>query len=1058
MWKNNEIQVLFALHGASPSVIEYVKENDVSHADMDNMTILKMTEMGVTSKNVASILITNWKGKYSQQLSQVALEEIEQAMELYNHIFTYKAESNVSKEDETNNKQEAVDTVRHADLLAIIHEQEKRIAELENREADFIAELEKRAELIQDQQAALSDLEKTTQAKSMTAEDIKSLITQHHNDFFKKIDETKNNVGSVDAHIQSILKMAQQTIDIIYEEEIANGNLDPEALRAGIRSRQVHIEQISVESLEAVSALKNKVEDDDDIGGVTFDPFVTFKLPGGKEMKTKTIPNSSFTPMWDELNIEVPAVDDEFDEDNNRLTIEVWDEFTMDVANELLCSGSIPFIHLDLINSRGPVSTSIDLFDMKGNFITTATVNINIVVGELLSSRIGFATEVSSYPPSVAALKMDQFVVDDPVYCNYGGEGHWLAGKITRMKKVRDRNVTTLLYEIEFKNGNVEVNVPSIRLRPVKVPKPPPKSASKGPASAESSDIKSSEEKQKEDATELELMFNSNNSELLAVLTEVHDKSNGTISSVCELDEWQKRLTQLLSDALKRYLEINAAAKKYSVFVNSLTEKIGNVDQFLQRLEVSERKCDELNASGDNLRSEIEDLRKRLSIMTGLRDTEIDKHHKTQHLLEQEKEVTLSCKKEIIELRTELDHLVEVVRRDMSNRITNKNVNEELYSLSSNLVKKEATPNGAPSPSPFTSASHNVSANDHDDIFMQQHDWKLYMSLIKMNMTSREVSEAHATLHNLQRSFEILSSRLLLECRHRSECEFKLSGAKEDLRDIRDKIIAEGTLRIQLQEEMQYFKEQAEQFKDEVEKHKKFSVIAKKAAYDAINQARFYQKKLSQEIDNISESGFGESKTSVNDQKSQGDGNGGDSIRKGSTPNKKKRLVDNFEDEFAGLFEDTTDDEEDTGNGRRRRKLTRSTTAPPKGNSPYLSNRNKNRNRAYNHLQTRSENEKDLHASASQTTYSSKKSKKIKVPGKKQMSYVGKKISRVLFDGKNGRGGVAPYDDSGGKSSQSPGKRPWKNPNFVDYAKKYGKEPPTAASRRAYYPGQQNYD
>ena len=440
--------------------------------------------------------------------------------------------------------------------------------------------------------------------------------------------------------------------------------------------------------------------------------------------------------------------------------------------------------------------------------------------------------------------------------------------------------------------------------------------------------------------------------------------------------------------------------------------------------------------------SEIEDLRKQLVSMTEQRDSEIDRYQKTQHLLEKEKEVTLDCKKEIIELRSELDHLVEVVRRDMSNRITSKNVNEELYSLSSNLVKKDIQ-SGAPSPSPM-SGSHNISATDHDDIFMQQHDWKLYMSLIKENMSPREVSEAHATLHNLQRSFEILSSRLLLECRHRSECEFKLSGAKEDLRDIRDKIIIEGTLRIQLQEELQYFKEQADTFKEEVEKHKKFSAIAKKAAYDAINQARHYQRKLSQEIDNISDAGFGESK-SANNRSQQLGGSGGESIK--GTPNKQKK----FDlDEFDGMFDDTTDeDASDAGIGRR--KLTRSTTAYPKGNSPYLSSRNKSRSRSHN-LQTRSESEKDHHGS--QATSSSKKSKKIKMPGKKQMSYVGKKISRVLFDSKGNKAGVAPYDDSKGAGPKSPGGRTWKNPNYIDYAKKYGKEPPTAASRRSYTSGQ----
>lgn len=179
--------------------------------------------------------------------------------------------------------------------------------------------------------------------------------------------------------------------------------------------------------------------------------------------------------------------------------------------------------------------------------------------------------------------------------------------------------------------------------------------------------------------------------------------------------------------------------------------------------------------------------------MTQQRDKEINEHAHTKHLVEQEKQVTLACKKEILELRSELDRLIEVVRRDMSNRITNQNVNEELYSLSSTMVKTSLD-GSMPAPSP--AVMHNSSAIEHSDIFMQQHDWKLYLSLIKTDMTTQEVEEAHATLHNLNKSFEILSSRLVLECRHRAECDLKLLGAKEDLRAIKDDIITEVCLKV----------------------------------------------------------------------------------------------------------------------------------------------------------------------------------------------------------------------------------------------------------------------
>jgi len=53
--------------------------------------------------------------------------------------------------------------------------------------------------------------------------------------------------------------------------------------------------------------------------------------------------------------------------------------------------------------------------------------------------------------------------------------------------------------------------------------------------------------------------------------------------------------------------------------------------------------------------------------------------------------------------------------------------------------------------------------------------------------------------------------------------------------------------------------------------------------------------------------------------------------------------------------------------------------------------------------------------------------------------------------------GIAPYDDAashGGKSAKSPAKH-WVSPGYVDYSKKYNKEPPTASSRRSYIPQQQ---
>ena len=106
------------------------------------------------------------------------------------------------------------------------------------------------------------------------------------------------------------------------------------------------------------------------------------------------------------------------------------------------------------------------------------------------------------------------------------------------------------------------------------------------------------------------------------------------------------------------------------------------------------------------------------------------------------------------------------------------------------------------------------------------------------------------------------------------------------------------------------------------------------------------------------------------------------------------------------------------------------------------------------------ENEKDFQSMNG--SVSSKKSKKMKIPGKKQMSYVGKKISRVLFDGKTGSRstvGIAPHDDSStlksGKSSKAAKSplKPWVSPSYVNYAEKYGKtSPKKSAARRQYVP------
>lgn len=413
--------------------------------------------------------------------------------EVHKDVLAYKAESSGGDPSGDPHSQHTApstssEAVRNTHLLAIIHEQEARITELENQEIAFMEELEKSAQLITEQQAVVNELQQTTLAKSMNTDDIKRHLTQHHDEFYKKIDETKVNVGNVDHHISSILRMAQQTVEIIQEEERVSGNASGKLHSSTGKTRQVHIEKIAIDNLRKVCDKNIKMSDDgngngddDDLGGVTLDPFVAFKLPSAVA-ETKKILHSDVSPSWDKLNIELQAIDSESDSDrekSDKLTIEVWDEYSMGVANELLCSGFISFTHLDLLDNRGPVTTSVDLFDSNGEFVSTAKLDINVIVGELCASRIGFSTESNA---------KTHYEVNDSIICDFGGEGNWLPGRIIKAKKIRDRTETNLLYEVEFKNGDVEVNVPAVRLRPAKVPKPPPKSASKGAVSADGND------------------------------------------------------------------------------------------------------------------------------------------------------------------------------------------------------------------------------------------------------------------------------------------------------------------------------------------------------------------------------------------------------------------------------------------------------------------------------------------------------------------------------------------------------------------------------------------
>lgn len=80
MWETSEIQVLFSLCGASPDVLEAVKRNNLTHENMDTMSVKDLFNMGITSKNVCNMMITQWKSLCSNKPPAEALETIETAM------------------------------------------------------------------------------------------------------------------------------------------------------------------------------------------------------------------------------------------------------------------------------------------------------------------------------------------------------------------------------------------------------------------------------------------------------------------------------------------------------------------------------------------------------------------------------------------------------------------------------------------------------------------------------------------------------------------------------------------------------------------------------------------------------------------------------------------------------------------------------------------------------------------------------------------------------------------------------------------------------------------
>ena len=264
--------------------------------------------------------------------------------------------------------------------------------------------------------------------------------------------------------------MAKRTVDLIQEEERnrCGGNIDTTVIEQNIKTRLIQIDQVSIEGLKKQSALKASMDASEE---ATLDPFVIFKVTDDDAFETTKLFNSDPNPCWNELNIELQATDDHCNPEYNKLIIEVWDDFAMNLSNELLCAGEISFKHLDLLLDRGLVMTSVDLLDSTGIVMTTARININVT---LARARAGNTEQQESKGDSSSlSSTRAQYDINQQVLCNYAGEGEWLLGKILRFKNIRDRADTRRLYEVEFANEDLEINVPISRLSDVPEAKQP---------------------------------------------------------------------------------------------------------------------------------------------------------------------------------------------------------------------------------------------------------------------------------------------------------------------------------------------------------------------------------------------------------------------------------------------------------------------------------------------------------------------------------------------------------------------------------------------------------
>ena len=149
------------------------------------------------------------------------------------------------------------------------------------------------------------------------------------------------------------------------------------------------------------------------------------------------------------------------------------------------------------------------------------------------------------------------------------------------------------------------------------------------------------------------------------------------------------------------------------------------------------------------------------------------------HRLDAEIQALAATKLKLKEVENELEETIEIVRKDMAQRCISKNAAEDLLTLSSQLISKDHNPN-----------------NSID--ILHQFDWNSLFITLNVNMTVDEINQLRTTLIQIKNSYDILCSRLFLECRARVEIEKILNNTKDDLESIKNQIISEVKIRNQV--------------------------------------------------------------------------------------------------------------------------------------------------------------------------------------------------------------------------------------------------------------------